>query len=110
MSRKDSSSGVRVLRGAPRPLRVVVVAAQRAARVDPAHERGHVGHRVLGRVAARAVRALLGEHARQVAVGVEQEGVGAVGADDRVEDQPVDVLGEGARVLQGDVGAVGDRP
>ena len=108
MSRKDSSSGVAYCVGAPLAVRVVVVAAQRAARVDAPHERGHVGDRVLGRVATRAVGALLGQHARQVAVGVEQEGVGAVGADDRVEDQPVDVLGEGARVLQRDVGAVGD--
>ena len=97
-----------VLRGALASVRVVVVAAQRTAGVDPPHERAHVGHRVLRRVATGAVRALLVEHARQVAVGVEQEGVGAVGADDRVEDQPVDVLGEGARVLQGDVGAVRD--
>ena len=108
MSRKDSSSGVAYCVARLAPLRVVVVAAQRAARVDAPHERAHVGHRVLRRVAAGAVRALLGEHARQVAVGVEQEGVGAVGADDRVEDQPVDVLGEGARVLQRDVRPVGD--
>jgi hypothetical protein len=76
--------------------------------VQPGDQRAHVGHRIARDPSARAVPALLAQDAREVAVRVEQEGVGPVRPDDRVEDEPVDVVGEGARVRERHVGPVGD--
>ena len=100
--------GVAVQRRAPPAALVEVRAAQRPARVHALHERRDVGHGVGRDAVAAGSAALLAQHARQVAVGVEQERVRAIGAHDRVEDQPVDVLREGTGVLQRHVRAVRD--